>query len=197
MKKLELDDSLWLVSKEKEIGIELNNLLDKPPSIKKLPPLVSKSQQLYLRQQKNKHPAIDRKKNRESLQTVPIKQQNRAILGRHEVKKTVENKVLPTEIEANNKDFMSPQPNNNNKHDETAEVLRLFNSPHSIKSLESKKKIEQEAILPENISNISIFSQKEKGAPMFNSKASFTKVKGIGGKEEPGKSVAIFNYERK
>ena len=193
MKKLELDESLWLVSKEKEIGLELNNLLDKPPSVKKLPPLVSKSQQLYLRQQKNKHPAIDRKKNRESLQTVPIKQQNRAIL----LKKTLENKVLPTEIESNNKDFMSPQPNNNNKHDETAEVLRLFNSPHSIKSLESKKKIEQEAILPENISNISIFSQKEKGGPLFNSKASFTKVKGIGGKEQVGKSAAIFNYERK
>ena len=193
MKKLELDDSLWLVSKEKEIGIELNNLLDKPPSVKRLPPLVSKSQQLYLRQQKNKHPAIDRKKNRESLQTVPIKQQNRAIL----LKKTLENKVLSTEIESNNKDFMSPQPNNNNKHDETAEVLRLFNSPHSIKSLESKKKIEQEAILPENISNISIFSQKEKGGPLFNSKASFTKVKGIGGKEQVGKSAAIFNYERK
>ena len=193
MKKLELDESLWLVSKEKEIGLELNNLLDKPPSVKKLPPLVSKSQQLYLRQQKNKHPAIDRKKNRESLQTVPIKQQNRAIL----LKKTLENKVLSTEIESNNKDFMSPQPNNNNKHDETAEVLRLFNSPHSIKSLESKKKIEQEAILPENISNISIFSQKEKGGPLFNSKASFTKVKGIGGKEQVGKSAAIFNYERK
>jgi len=115
----------------------------------------------------------------------------------------IEKKVLPTEIvSTKEKDFISP-PMNNNKHDETAEVLKLFNSPHSIKSLGSKKKIEQDAILPGNISNISLFSQKDKektGVPFFNSKASFTKVKGLSVQEsirkEEGQTGAIFNYQK-
>lgn len=175
--------------------------------VKKLPPIVSKSQQLYIRQQKNRQKEqIDRKKNRESMPVAPVKPKSLAVARPEPTKNPKENKILPTDIaneKAKGREFSSPQQpiNNNNKHDETAEVLKLFNSPHSIKSLESKKRIDQEpGILPGNISNSSIFSHKEKGdqrnAPsFFNSKASFTKLKGLQVHESPQKEDNIFNYK--
>ena len=155
--------------------------------IKKLPPILSKSQQLYVRQQKIKQP-IDRKKIRENV-AVKVKSNNTKSISQTPI------------INAKEPEFMSPQ---TNKVDETAEVLKLFNSHYSIKSIKSQNKINQEKILPANISNTSLFSHKDlnkdKNPQLFNnSKASFTKVKGLSVQESIRKDetgVGIFNYNK-
>lgn len=96
------------------------------------------------------------------------------------------------------------KPNNfhqlDNKNDETAEVLRLFNSSHLRNSFNSKKEI-HDPILPVNITNTSLFSHKagkDKGTD-YNSRTPFTKVKGISiqeslMKEQP--NGPIFDYNK-
>ena len=134
-------------------------------AVKKLPPILSKSQQLYVIRQKKNKGQFDRKITRESM---PVKA-----------------KIITKNINVYHKKDVNDQ-----KFDETEEVLNLFNSPHSIKS-GSLHRI--------NLTNSSLFSQKEamKTTP-YDSKALFTKVKGPNvqesiRKEEKG---AIFTYNK-
>ncbi len=173
---------MWLVAKEKEIGFELRDFLEKPPSffanfeiflefliffeifefkkkieflskslqkdVKKLPPILSKSQQLYVIQQQKNKGQIDRKKNRESI----------TIKGKNMIKNI--NIIQKTQ----KKEYF-----NDKKVNETEEVLNLFNSPNTIKS-NSLHRI--------NLTTTSLFSHKEtiKTTP-YDTKASFTKIK--------------------
>lgn len=89
------------------------------------------------------------------------------------------------------------------KHEESDEVLKLFMRPVSGNHdfLVEMKHEEKESILPNNISSSSLFTNKEKERNLFNSKSSFTKIKGVVvhesiRKETEGNDKILFEYKK-